>query len=408
MKLDKIVFYHPSQITGGTEYLFLRCAEYLAENQKNYAIFIVDYDDGFYRRNVKTGKIHFIEYNSQYKTQIPDGSCVVVQLNIITKYNKLFFYDKRKSCFLYWALHMRNIKAYIHDDKLGYSLFRWEKKKLGIYLARLAECSVIKFMGCSAYAIILRDFYQKPRMLEWLPNIVPMEYSKPEPLHSRISNAEIKFCWLGRLDFEKARNVETYMNELERLSSNHFLSLSIIGDGPAECYLKDMVSKYTFPIYFVGEKKNDDLDTFMRTQTEIGLASGTSAMEFALRGKPVIYEGLLDRVYHAGERKQYYLYSESQNIRFDDCGNIIREGASDFASKVEQILSNYEQLSQNEYEKVKEYSAENCGTKLINNVNLLQEADNCEISAVMDSTRKLLMKGYYRRQFLRRLFGLPH
>ncbi len=406
MKLDKIVFYHPSQITGGTEYLFLRCAEYLAENQKSYAIFIVDYDDGFYRRNVKTGKIHFIEYNSQYKTQISDGSCVVVQLNCIGHLFNMFKYNEKESIFLFWALHFKNLSSFVYFEKLGiYIISPWERKKLGKEITELASKNVIKFMGPTAYVAITKDFYQKPKFFSWLPNIAPQNLAEIEPSYNRLSKSLVKFCWLGRLDSEKALNIITYMNELEYMCSSIKLSLSLIGTGPEESHLKEIASKYHFQIVFAGEKRDKDLDEYIRTQSEIGLASGTSALEFALRGKPVIYEGLLDRVYAAGERKKYFLLCDLHDVSYDSNCQVYRKGEADFETKVRQILGNYTLLSKKSYDFVKQYTAENCGLKLIANIENIGK-ENCEtLFAHICNVNKMLNRGKRRKMFIKTIFG---
>ena len=405
MNIDKIIFYYPSKITGGAEYLFLRCAEYLAEHHNKYAISIVDYEDGFLRKNASSKKITFIEFQTGIKTQIPDGSAVIVQLNILPLRDELFVYDSNKSFFMFWCLHTHNIKNYIGRGN-RFVMLKRERKNLGEHIRILTEQNVIKFMGFGAYAIVMRDLFQEPRNCEWLQNIIPIDPTDHEPQYQIVSSDELKFCWLGRLDAEKARNIETYMNELESLNSKMKLSLSIIGLGPKEDNLREIACHYSYPIHFVGEKRDEDLDQFIRNETEIGLASGTSALEFSKRGKPVVYEGVIDRVYEAGERKRYYLVSEGQSKVNPLTNELYREKESSFTEKVSQIMNDYQLCSKIEYNYVLQFAPSNCANKLVSIIGALAQSDQLLIKQRLDSADRLLKRGIRRINCIKKLVSI--
>ena len=401
MNIDKIIFYYPSKITGGAEYLFLRCAEYLAEHQNKYAIYIVDYEDGFLRKNASSKSISFIEYQTDTKTHIPDGAAVIVQLNILPLRSKLFVCDSTKSLFVFWCLHILNIKSHIGRGS-HFVLSKIERKALGEHLKQLTEQNVIKYMDFGAYVVVMRDLFQPPQKFEWLQNIIPIDPTDPEPLYQRISSEDLKFCWLGRLDAEKARNIETYMNELESLNSKMKLSLSIIGLGAKEEYLREKACHYSYPIHFVGEKRDENLDIFIKNETEIGLASGTSALEFAKRGKPVIYERVLDKIYGAGERKKYYLVSENQPKYNTLTDTLYREKDASFNDKVSQILKDYPTCCKTEYQYVLQYAPSNCANKLMSIVEELSKSDMQLISKHLTSADRLLNRGIKRINALKK------
>lgn len=405
MNIDKIVFYYPSKITGGAEYLFLRCADYLAEHQDKYAIYIVDYEDGFLRKNASSKRISFIEYQTDTKTQIPDGAAVIVQLNILPLRSKRFVYDSTKSLFVFWCLHTLNIKNYI-GRRNHFVLSKSDRKELGEHIRLLTEQNIIKFMGFGAYAIVMRDLFQEPRQFEWLQNIIPIESTDPEPQYQRVSSDELKFCWLGRLDAEKARNIETYMNELESLNSQFRLSLSIIGLGPKEEYLREKASHYSYPIHFVGEKRDENLDLFIRHETEIGLASGTSAMEFSKRGKPTVCEGVIDKIYEAGERKKYYLVSEGQSMYNISTKELYREGDSSFTEKILQILKDYPACCKTEYQYVLQYAPSNCANRLMSIVKDLCLSDQQLIGKHLEVADRLLNRGNRRINIMKKVKSL--
>ena len=146
MKINKILFYYPSKITGGAEYLFKRCSEYLAENQNDFEILYADYPDGFVRKNILSDKVKFIEVGPNKEVYVEDGTAVILQLNIIYQLKKRIIYNKEKSLCLFWALHQLNIKAPIYAKNM-YWVSKKSRKKIGESLTRLTEMNVVKFMG---------------------------------------------------------------------------------------------------------------------------------------------------------------------------------------------------------------------------------------------------------------------
>ena len=402
MTIDKIIFFHPSLITGGAEYLFLRCAECLASYYPNYSIYIIEYKDGFARKNVKNKDINFIDYEEGKKIHIPDGAAIITQLDIIGVFQDLFEYNSQKSLFIYWCLHLLNLKNYYYGENFGYYLLKFEREFLGREIDWLAERDIVKFMGYGANIRVMQDLCQKPRQLRWLPNIIPINPSY-KPSLERISFDELKFCWLGRLDREKARNVETYMNELESLFPQIRLSLSIIGLGPCEDYLKRIANQYSYPISFVGEKRDEDLTSYITDHCDIGLASGTSALELSMRGKPVILDGLLDRTYMAGERKEYYLTSEKSSYSYDEKYSIIRDCTDYFKNKVDYIIENYESVSRDCFTYVQRYSATNTCGEIVKCVEIISNYNTMDVLSHIKHANKILRCGMRRRNFIRKI-----
>lgn len=402
MEIKNIIFYYPSKITGGAEYLFVRCSDFLVMHQDKYRIYYVDYDDGFARKNLKSKDVGFIECKIGQKTIIPDNSAVIVQLNLISQIDSLFIYNQQQSIFLYWCLHSLNIKSQIYR-KGRYFLFRNERKMLGEELSALSEKNVIKYMGYIAYVKVIRDLYQKPQQLEWLPNIAPIDESLPLPEFRQPAANCLRFCWLGRLDEEKAKNVVTYMNELEECNKHYKLSLSLIGIGPAEEYLRKCAQHYSYPIDFVGEKRDLELDAFIRKNTDIGLASGTSAYEFSLRGKPVIMEWVLDRVYEAGERNRYtFTFFEVKDLD-KKTGEPVVDGQGPFIMKLEELINNFEEISKECYNFVISKSPSNSVKILLNTIEYISKLDQDEVERHVTSLRRIINKANRRIRLLYRL-----
>lgn len=395
MKISKILFYNPSKLTGGSEYLFKRCSEYLAENQQDYEILYADYPDGFVRKNILSDKIRFVEIGQNKEVLVEDGTAVILQMNMIYRLKNCINYNKEKSLCFFWCLHQLNIKSYIYA-KNRFWISDKSRKKIGDSLTQLTEMNVVKFMGYNGYYLVMSELFQKSKEYEWLPNIAPIKSCKPLDNISRISSKEWKFCWLGRLDCEKSRNIETYMNELEYLNKTTPLSLSLIGLGPNEEYLHSIAKKYSYPINFVGEKREDELDRYIREETEIGLASGTSAFEFVLRGKPVIMEWVIDKVYQAGERNTYVFTHEEELYDYSVEDRVKRLNEGTFKEKVNAIFSDYSAIVHKEYAFVKGKSVENCCSKLIATIEQISQLDHNLVDKEVKNIDSLVNKGHRR------------
>lgn len=401
MEIKNIIFYYPSKITGGAEYLFMRCSDYLAKHQDRYSIYYVDYEDGFARNNLHSEKIAFIDYKKEERVLIPNNSAVIVQLDRISQIESCFEYDQEQTVFLFWCLHSLNIKYQIISYG-HYFLLPKERKRLGEAISMLSKMNVIKYMGYGANILVLKELFQKPQILEWLPNMLPIDKPLPPPCFIKPSTDNIKFCWLGRFDYEKARNIITYMNELEECYKHYHLSLSLIGNGRAYEYLSQQARQYSYPISFVGEKRDKELDEYIREYVDIGLASGTSAYEFSLRGKPVIMERVIDRIYKACERN-YYTFTFSESIGFDDkTGELIREDQNYFMAKLDDLLNNYEDISKKCYDYVLSKSPSNCTTILLKTIEKISELNQDDVRQQVQLASALINKAKWRINLLHR------
>lgn len=404
MKIDKILFYYPSRIVGGTEYLFKRCSEYLAENQNEYKILYADYPDGFVRKNIKSDKVHFVEIGSNKEVYVEDGTAVILQLNIIYQLFDRIIFDYNKSLCLFWCLHRLNIKNAIFAKNF-YWISRKSRKRLGRSLYSLTNLNVVKFMNYHGCYNFFKDFWQIPKVFEWLPNIAPIKRDMGIECFDRISKEVWNFCWLGRLDVEKAKNIETYMNELEALNITNPLTLYIIGNGPKAHYLKSIAPKYSYPIEFVGEKREEDLDKFIREKVEIGLASGTSAFEFALRGKPVIMEWEIKQSYRAGKRSTYTFNYEDELYDFSRTDKLVRMHEDFFSNKAEIIFNNYNIIAENEYKFVLSKSVEICSQKLIDSIQQISNYNPIIVNTEIKVVDNIINKG---RRRIKAVYSILH
>ena len=332
---------------------------------------------------------------------VANGSAVIVRLERISEIGERFKYDWHKSLFIYWCLDLTNISSQITENG-HYVISSFTRKKLGRMLASLADNDVVKFMGRGAYVKVLGPLGQPYKQVEWLPNMIPFNDNDPEPSYKRLKGERIRFSWLGRLDYAYAKILTTYMNELEQINKEHPLTLSIVGLGDQELVLKQRASSYSYPIEFVGEKRGESLAEFIRNETDIGLASGTSIYEFALRGKPVIVKWRIPKIYEAGELHDFTLTHEGNMVEYTDkfetnflCGNT-------FKAKVDQLLNDYEESAKMGYQFVLTKSPKYCCKQLLNAIVHISDSDPQEITNMRDSIEDILIKGKQRISALRK------
>lgn len=391
MKIKQIIFYYPSKITGGAEYFFIRSAMWLSEHQTQYTVGYVDYTDGFARKELKGKKVDFYDYETGHVFVVPNDSVVVVQLNLIYQLDR-FIFSKKNVYFLFCCLHSLNLRSQYYSKGI-YTLSKKDRRQLGEYLVQLSEKNVIKYMGLPGYIYLIMDLYQPVKVFEWLPLIVPINNCRKSPGFEPMQTDPIRFCWLGRLDKEKSRNIVTYMNELQEISKEYNLSLSLIGIGPAENYLRKQTMSYSYPIEFLGEMHGERLDDYLRDNTDIGLASGTSALEFSLRGKPVIIDWVIKKTYLAGERKSYTLTSESEEATIGPDGNILYVRQSSFKNKFLQIISDYSTVSKECYDFTMRKTPQYSGQRMIETINNLETLNSETIFDTIEAISTVVNRG---------------
>ena len=171
--------------------------------------------------------------------------------------------------------------------------------------------------------------------------------------------------------------------------------------------LRKKAQKYSFSIEFVGEKREKDLDHYIRNNVDIGLASGTSSIEFGLRKVPVIQEWIIDKVYKANIRDTYHLLNEMDNFQ-DITDNSYRlEGQDYFEKKVEMILNNYHDICEASYKKAMSKSPEKCGESFVSLIDNLQSVDIGESYKYLRKAQQLTKAAWHNwmeRLHLRRLY----
>ena len=127
--------------------------------------------------------------------------------------------------------------------------------------------------------------------------IIPIPISIPDERdvrirNKRITNAEcMKFCWIGRIsDFKYPILIYT-LKKINALADDfeEVFEFDIIGDGRFLNKLKDDVSSLKkVKINFLGELSPSKVKGYLLTKPDMMFAMGTSAVEGAILGIPVV------------------------------------------------------------------------------------------------------------------------
>lgn len=406
MRFKNIVFCSPSMITGGAEYYFIRHAQYIAEFHKEYKVYYVEYEDGFSHKVLNHPNVTFLNYKDGEKTVIPEDSIVCTPSSHIIKIEDWIRYNPINTIISISFAHFTHFSMFYTMNNY-YKVSRKFRMEAGKEFEKMTDMGIIFFMGNLAYLKLSQQFLFPYHPIEPVPIPVPVDkYGIDFPLNRNLGET-IRFCWLGRLCKEKALNILTYMNELEEINNSHKVSLSLIGLGPSEKMLRKYAKKYSYPIEFVGEKREDDLDTFIRNNVDVGLASGTSAYEFALRKVPVIQEWLIDKVYKANERDTYHFIEEFGNFTDITESSYRIVGQGTFEEKTIDLIDNYHNRCETAFLCAMKASPESCGEAFVSAMNKLQDIDMSEAYSHLRKAQKLTRNAHYNwmeRIHLRRLY----
>ena len=156
MKIKNIIFYYPSRKTGGAQYLFMRYATQLSKTEDRFNIMYVDYPDGFAKTQLQNEKITFLDYYEN-RISIPSDSLVIFQLNKVPLFQNEITFDKDKTAFMFWYLHVKNLHDYVFARGI-YLLTNKERKKAGECIDFLIDHDSINFLNAGSYIDFIKDF----------------------------------------------------------------------------------------------------------------------------------------------------------------------------------------------------------------------------------------------------------
>jgi glycosyltransferase involved in cell wall biosynthesis len=315
-----IYFIFPFRGVGGVSLLFLRFAEYLA-NEKLANCFLVDYVDGYMSKNVKSQNIQILLYeDSNNVVKIPSGSVAVFQsLTPWSIFPGLDLDDDVK--ILFWNCHPFNLvplfpgirrqmqsskvlsKLILHTALITYYL------KIKKFISVLVKDRALVFMDMTN--VKTTEDYLGLIFSE--PNFVPVaihavnQHLISVGASSNLSKV-LRFVWIGRIVDFKFFSLHRALLSLSTLQPKLGIDIeiTIVGSGDFEELLKYEISKLKNLSYrFINHVEPNDLDVFLLNNSDVLLAMGTSALEGAKLGIPTI---LLDIAYSAISDGYYFTW----------------------------------------------------------------------------------------------------
>lgn len=384
MIINNVVFDFPSRSLGGTQFLYMRCAMYLAE-KSNYKIWYIDYSDGFVCNKIKNTSVNIIDYKEDEKTIIPSHSVVVIQLNWIDKIYERNLIDDTSTVLL-WAITPASLTCKIFVKGFRF-LTGSECRDIGKNLRALSSSGVINYMDYENYLTNANCFNYSIDKVAFLPIFInDNQIIDEESLPKYDLDNYIKFAWLGRLDKDKVPTLITYMNELESIPEDKFLY--IIGSGECVEQVLKISKSYHYQIEFVGPKIDNELDGFIDNNVDVGLAMGTSALEFAKRGKPVIIHGFMGKPCKSGVIDNY-VFGHQMHKYTPSTPQEYVEGQSLFSEKIKMLHEDYELICASDYEYIrKNHTCHQCCQQLVNSIDNLSYTDyNVTYASISEITR---------------------
>lgn len=398
--VENLYFCYYSKKIGGVQVLFSRCARYLSEHS-SMNLYYLDIEDSFTQSQLTGTKVKFIASSPDIKTSIKQNSYVIIPLSYCDAINRMFEYDNSVR-YMLWSLQPLNLVEKVLI-KAKYNLLLPSTKRLfGSVIKKLVQEGTIQFMDYNNYYSIHKVFDVELDNVNYIP--VPIDdksIANNKEIHfSRLSDEVLSFMWLSRIDDDKKYTLMTIMNEIEDVNKQFPCKLIIVGDGTALDEVQRFSDIFHYPIIFTGCLYGKDLEDMIDEAVDVGVGMGTSGLEIAKRGKPVIMKTMLSRTYKACMIKDYiFLHQEygfslgSPDFHFDGQGR--------FSEKVRELISKYSVFAKLDYEYVASYhSLSSTANRLLDVLssfqcdNRVQHSNLESLALLIKRTRKRTMRNH--------------
>lgn len=283
----KLVFFYPSYVVGGAEYLIIRLVEKLSATHQCY---IVDFEDGIYRKlNNKLGDDIFIKFEQNFN--IPKNAYIITYPSEIKKLSDSLNLHNKSNKVLFWGVHGDNfqnlipMKSYLPNFILKYFFYPFISKTINILKnnnSLIAMDGGILERYKNLYGIELR-----------LPFCsIPVNIQNNESYKIDEDITKIKCIWLGRISSEKVYSLLKVLEDMN-VSKDSNIVFDIIGSGDYEDLVRSFIPNPHLTINFLGTvtKRLDEI----LINYDVCFAMGTSVLESAKLKIPSI---LVDASYN--------------------------------------------------------------------------------------------------------------
>lgn len=395
--MENIIFFYPSKVVGGAEFLFARLADYISKNiSKN--VYYIDYKDGFIRNNKCFENLNYIDFSDNSKVNLDFDGVLITPISNVHRIDDFINFKNKNIKLMFWTLHACNLIHVMPEggfleyfgaaqNKILLELFF--KNSYNVFSNLLRECDKLNSLCHMDY---MTFSYNKKIFPELKTNYLPIASIDKEHACSGkiINDGEINIAILGRLCVEKTMPLLNVLKCFNELNVDEKINVYIIGEG--ECRKLIEPKKYkNINIVFKGTIVGEALDKFLTENTDVLFSVGTSCLEGAALKMPVI---VLPGSYSKFSFDKFYFFYESKfyNVAnwLDDYKKIAHLTVKDIIAliykdnkKAEIGLRNYEYFCKN-------HSLENVSAKLIECIenNLLTYYDYAKIKERLPKLRK--------------------
>jgi hypothetical protein len=303
--VPSITFFYPSRIIGGAEFLYIRLAKYIAENT-SIPVYVFDYEDGFLRKSLPSSSVKVIDYIDEGEVVINYDTVVITPFCHIFKSNKFIVKTNSVRVF-YWSIHPTHFTNFFLTR--NWFIGKKEINRLKADFTELIEQKAMVFMDHPNYIEnkVKLDLPFLEEELTYLP-ICCDRYDGP--LHQFKNQDTINICWLGRIAADKVAAIESFAWHLNNLDINTKakITFTIIGNGEEEERLISFMNNLGLKFEHKNTILGDELNTYLVNQVHLGIAMGTSLLEFAKLRIPVVMADIMGKTEFNKSDKFRWLY----------------------------------------------------------------------------------------------------
>lgn len=338
---NNIIFYYPSKVVGGTEFLFMRLARFFSRYSGN-RVYYVDYLDGFARKELSETSVIFLDYADGIKTRIDFEGTLVTPVSNFYRMTDYLDIKSRHLKILFWCLHPYNI---IHVLPIGGFLEKLGIKKMRFFLKYFYKSNYLIFKK------ILEEFneYKAINFMDYTPltfNRYMFEinfdslylpiFTEEKAIRAPVTliNNEINVGILGRLASEKIYPLINVLDNLYSLNCHKKINCHIIGEGDFKFLIDEEKYAKKISIIWGGTMIHNELYQYLTGNIDLLFAMGTSVLEGASLGIPTI---MLDYTTHPMQNNRFkwifesfdfcvgFSYSENKNLNKESFEDIINK-----------------------------------------------------------------------------------
>ena len=277
----------PYRGTGGVSILFKRAAEWLAD--KDYSIKVIDYSDGFLSKNVDNENIEIISYEDSLIEILDNSICLMQLMTPWSIFKNINFKSDTK--FFFWNCHPNNLIPSIpifsnyFEQNLVFkknfinSFLSKYQKNSKTFLELLLKNRSVAFMD--DVNIKNTEFFLDINLKNVQKLPIPVILDKKSINKNHDFKKTLRVTWVGRIEDFKTKSLEKVIGDLENINQSlgtHII-FNLIGQGKDLNQIKNKTSLSSLDYRFFDYLEISQLKKFLKEETDLLFAMGTSALE---------------------------------------------------------------------------------------------------------------------------------